>query len=133
MDISSDVKGFLHLESTLLVYILLHSVYFLDALIFESAWITSFEIEQEAFGYMIVMCYLTYPFITSLIPKYIVYYGVTLTSWKLALLSVTFCLGYIIYRASNNQKDAFRKNPYSPALSRKYLFIYTYIHIHIFL
>lgn len=129
LDISSAINGpenkfdpkLLHLQPTLLVYVLLHSIIALDTLIFESAWVSSLDAGQEAFGYMVVMGYLTYPFVTSLIPKYIVNHGVELAPWKLVLISIAFSLGYILYRASNNQKDAFRKNPYSPALSRKYI------------
>ncbi|XP_018560963.1 lamin-B receptor [Anoplophora glabripennis] len=126
LDISSATKisenkafdpKLLHLQQTLLIYVLLHSIIGLDILIFESVWVSSFEAGQEAFGYLTVMGFLTYPFISSLIPKHIISHGVELASWKLVLISLTFSLGYILYRASNNQKDAFRKNPYSPALS----------------
>ncbi|KAJ8921701.1 hypothetical protein NQ315_010611 [Exocentrus adspersus] len=102
---------------TLFTYTLLHSVHILEALVFESRWITTFEIEQEAFGFMLAMGYTVYPFITALIPKYLVNHGVELASWKLVADAVAFFLGYALYRLSNNQKDAFRKNPYSPSLS----------------
>ncbi|KAJ8934326.1 hypothetical protein NQ314_013366 [Rhamnusium bicolor] len=105
------------IQPTLLIYVLLHSVYFLDAIIFEAGWITSFEIQEEAFGYMLCMTYTLYPFLTAAIAKYIVEHGVELASWQLALLSLLFAIGYIVYRGSNSQKNAFRRNPYSPALS----------------
>ncbi|KAJ8962387.1 hypothetical protein NQ318_018371 [Aromia moschata] len=107
----------LTLQPTLLVFVVLHSIYFLDFLIFESGSVTTFEIQQEAFGYMLAMSYLVYPFFTTSVVKYIAEHGVEVDSWKLILTSLVFALGYILYRGSNNQKDAFRKNPYSPALS----------------
>ncbi|KAJ8977585.1 hypothetical protein NQ317_018353, partial [Molorchus minor] len=105
------------LQPTLVVFILLHSIYFLDGLIFEHSFVSTFEVQQEAFGYMLAMGYLTYPFLTILVAKYITEHGVELDTWKLLLTSLVFIIGYILYRGSNSQKDAFRKNPYSPSLA----------------
>lgn len=109
----------LNFNPTLFVYVVLHTIYLFDPIIMETAWITSFEVQQEGIGFMGAVGYSIYPFMTASVVKYIVNYNVNLALWKLALISLVFLVGYILFRGSNNQKDAFRKNPYNPQLSRK--------------
>ncbi|CAH1173489.1 unnamed protein product [Phaedon cochleariae] len=108
---------FLTTQPTLFVLVLLRTIYFTDSLIFESTWITSFTNRQEGFGYLLAMSYCLAPFFYALPVKFVVENGVELASWKLAVVSLVFAFGYLLYRASNNQKNAFRNNPYSPAMS----------------
>lgn len=110
----------LNLNPTLLVYVCLRTIYFLDILVFESTWITTFTQQEEGFGYLLGFLFCIGPFANVLTIKYILDHQVQLAAWKLALITIIFLFGYVLYRASNNQKDAFRKNPYSPSLSRKY-------------
>lgn len=110
----------LNLKPTLLVYVCLHTIYYLDILVFETTWITTFTNQEEGFGYLLGMLLCVLPFANVLPIKYILEHHVQLPIWKLSLITVVFLFGYLLYRASNNQKDAFRKNPYSPSLSREY-------------
>lgn len=113
----------LNLNPTLLVYVCLHTIYYLDILVFETTWITTFTSQEEGFGYLMGMLFSIAPFTDVLPIKYILDHKVHLAIWKLSVITAVFLFGYILCRASNNQKDAFRKNPYSPSLSRKLYFI----------
>ncbi|CAH1967874.1 unnamed protein product [Acanthoscelides obtectus] len=107
----------MNLQPTLITYVLLHFIYLLDPLIWESGWTTQFTAQQEGFGYLLTMVYATVPFFYGTIVKYIIEHGVQLEVWKLVVLTLVFIAGSVLCRGSNNQKDAFRKNPYSPTLS----------------
>lgn len=105
------------IQPTLLVFTILHVYYFLDSLIYESAWLTSFTHQQEGFGYILAMSYCTSPFLNALLVKYVVDNNVELASWKIVLAVLVYAAGLFLYRKSSNQKDAFRKNPYSPFIA----------------
>lgn len=45
-------------------------------------------------------------------------YSVQRSPYVLAALSFSFFVGYMIYRISNKLKDEFRRNPYSPVVSK---------------
>lgn len=98
---------------------MLHLVYYVDALLHEPAFVSSFEIQYEGFGYMTGIGYLIYPFMMSSVTKYVIDHNINLPVWTLTGTNLLFILGYVLFRGSNNQKDAFRKNPYDPSLSRK--------------
>lgn len=97
------------------------SIYYLDPLFFEADWLTSFEIQYEGFGYMLAVGYALYPFFLSSLLRYVFYYGIQLNNLKLTISTITFLLGYILYRGSNSQKSAFRRNPYHSSVARKLL------------
>ncbi|KAF7284325.1 hypothetical protein GWI33_022308 [Rhynchophorus ferrugineus] len=106
-----------NLTPTCIVYFTLTAVYAIDGLIFEYTRVTSKELQQEAFGYYMGVRYFIDPFIASLTTKYILDHNIMLPYWELGLVTGIFLTGYLIYRGSNNQKDSFRKNPYSPTFS----------------
>lgn len=89
--------------------------YGIDMLIFESTILTSFEIMYEGTGYMLCVGHLLYPFLPTILSKYM-FFRRTQINYLFAIPILTFIIGYIIYRMSNSQKNEFRKNPYSPAL-----------------
>lgn len=107
------------LDPTITTLYTLISVYFLDALIFEKELLSSFEIQYEGFGYMLAVSYSLYPFILSALVRYVYYHRIHLGTFKLIASTLVFLLGYVLYRGSNSQKDAFRRNPYHPSVARK--------------
>lgn len=126
---SAEAEGVFDIRSinfnpTLLVVGTLQIIYAADFLIFESALLTTYEMQYDSIGYMkTVLCF---PFSPALITKYVYDYGVRLPAWELVAAVLIFAIGYVLYRGSNLQKNAFRQNPYSPALSRKYIFEYIF-------
>lgn len=95
---------------------LLQIIYSMDALFFESAFLTTFEVMYEGTGYMLCTGYMLYPFLPTLTTKYMLYHK-TQFSYLLAIPVVFFIIGYLLYRISNLQKNEFRRNPLSRGLS----------------
>lgn len=118
LDTLLDYKS-LNYHPTLIALVIMHSIYFFDAFVHESSWVTSFEIQYEGCGYMGAVGYSIYPFMVVATTKYVADYNINLDLWHLIVTSVVFLFGFALYRLSNEQKSAFRLNPYSPALSRE--------------
>lgn len=103
---------------TALIAAILQLIYAIDGLIFEAAFVTSFEVMYEGTGYMLCIGYLMYPFLCTLPARYALYHKVPQSPYILALLVVCFFIGYGLFRYCNSQKDEFRKNPLAPRLAR---------------
>jgi hypothetical protein len=74
------------------------------------------DITTDGFGYMLTMGDLSWvPFIYSLQARYLAFNPVVLGTYWTSALVMTNCVGYYIFRTSNNEKDDFRKgkNPKS--------------------
>lgn len=106
-------------EPTITTLYILIGFYCLDSMFFETQLLSSFQIQYEGFGYMSAVGLCLYPFFLSSIVRYVHYYKVQLGYLLLAIIALVFLSGYILYRKSNSQKNAFRKNPYSPSVARK--------------
>ncbi|XP_051880913.1 delta(14)-sterol reductase LBR [Pristis pectinata] len=93
-------------------------LYVLDALWNEAGILTTMDIVHEGFGYMLAFGDLVWvPFVYSLQAFYLVNHPNEL-SWPLALAIIALnTVGYIIFRAANSQKNAFRRNPHDPKLA----------------
>jgi len=82
----------------------------------QPAILTQMDITTDGFGYMLNMGDLAWvPFIYSLQARYLAFNPVVLGNLRSAALIIANCVGYYIFRASNNEKDEFRKggNPKS--------------------
>lgn len=74
------------------------------------------DITTDGFGYMLVMGDLAWvPFSYSLQARYLAFNPVILGSFWTTAIFLANCIGYYIFRSSNNEKDEFRKgkNPKS--------------------
>lgn len=93
-------------------------LYVVDALWNEEALLTTMDITQDGFGFMLAFGDLAWvPFIYSFQAFYLVGHPHEL-SWPMASLIIALKLcGYIIFRCANSQKNAFRKNPADPKLA----------------
>ncbi|XP_076657065.1 lamin B receptor [Halictus rubicundus] len=105
-----------HLRISVLSIAALQIIYVMDALFFESAVLTSFEVMYEGTGYMLSTGYLLFPFLPTITTKYALY-NKTRFSYLFAFPVFFFIIGYLLYRISNSQKNEFRRNPLSPALA----------------
>ena len=114
----------LNITNTMIVIASLSFMYYVDGLVNDQRWLTTFEVKYEGVGYMAIVAFLLSPFVSMLIPKYIYEYGVDVASWRLGLGFVQFVFGYLLYRFSNNQKDDFKRNPYGPSVAgQKFLLL----------
>ncbi|XP_078673907.1 delta(14)-sterol reductase TM7SF2-like isoform X1 [Branchiostoma floridae x Branchiostoma belcheri] len=106
------------LSTALTCVTLFQALYVADALWFEDAILTTNDITTEGFGFMLAFGDLAWvPFTYSLQARYLVDHPEhDLTNVQAALIVLLNMLGFWIFRASNSQKNAFRRNPYDPKL-----------------
>ncbi|XP_033184519.1 lamin B receptor isoform X1 [Bombus vancouverensis nearcticus] len=104
-----------HLNIGVMLGTLLQIIYAMDALFFESAILTTFEIMYEGTGYMLCTGYMMYPFLLAFTTKYMLYHKTQFT-YLFVFPILAFIIGYLLYRISNLQKNEFRRNPLSPSL-----------------
>ncbi|MCJ1355556.1 MAG: erg24, C-14 sterol reductase [Icmadophila ericetorum] len=94
------------------------ALYVFDALWMESAMLTQIDITTDGFGFMLAFGDLAWlPFIYSFQAKYLAVYPVHLGVTGIVGILAVQALGYYIFRASNNEKNAFRTNPDDPAVA----------------
>lgn len=96
-------------------------LYVLDALVFEHHLTSSFELQNEGVGALLLLQYTSYPIWTSLIAKFALQHKVAgVPSWLLALISAVFIGGLVFKRLANELKYHYRVNPNSPRSSSKF-------------
>lgn len=89
-------------------------LYVFDALYNEQSILTTMDITTDGFGFMLVFGDLVWvPFTYSLQARYLVENNPELSNSALLVISALNFLGYMIFRGSNSQKDAFRRDPKS--------------------
>jgi protein-S-isoprenylcysteine O-methyltransferase Ste14 len=93
-------------------------LYVFDALACEPAILTTMDITTDGFGFMLTFGDLVWvPFTYSLQARYLMEHPVHLPWTGIAAIVALQAAGYIIFRGSNSQKDAFRRNPAAPEVA----------------
>lgn len=109
-------------------------LYALDLLIFEHHLATSFQLNSEGCGAELFLRFATFPFLLSLLPRFLLAQKLNVNCYLLAAIAVVFILGLAIKRCSNCLKyeyrlrpaDAkFKGEPIKPTLN---VFILTHLH-----
>lgn len=95
-------------------------IYLVDGLIFEGTYLSSFEIQYRSFGFLNAVGYILYPFMAVMFTKYPYEHELNAPTWQLVVGIIIFSIGYWLFRASNSQKDTFRRNPNATSVARKY-------------
>eukprot|EP01139_Manchomonas_bermudensis_P021581 Amastigsp_a683390_13.p1 type:complete len:500 gc:universal Amastigsp_a683390_13:24-1523(+) len=99
-------------SNSMYMVVLFQSVYVLDALLNESAILSTMDITTDGYGFMLVFgCLSWVPFTYSLQAHYLRYHPVELAPLAFGAILVVMMLGYWIFRAANSTKDLFRANP----------------------
>ncbi|EKX51861.1 ergosterol biosynthesis ERG4/ERG24 family [Guillardia theta CCMP2712] len=98
-------------------------LYVWDALYNEEAVLTTMDVTTDGFGYMLCFGDLAWvPFTYSLPARYLVTHNAGLSDEILLAFALLGMLGFYVFRASNSQKDAFRRDPQSEEVKHlKYL------------
>lgn len=105
------------LNYSMILVVLFHFYYLVDALWSEPAILTTMDITTDGFGFMLAFGDLTWvPFTYSLQARYIADHGVKLPWWALVAIVVLKLVGMYIFRSANDQKNVFRTNPTDPAV-----------------
>lgn len=107
-----------YLSDSMILLTLFQGFYVYDALYMEPAILTTLDILNDGFGFMLAFGDLVWvPFIYSLQARYLSIHPVQLgASGVLGVLAIQ-ALGYYIFRSANNQKNQFRQNPKDPRVA----------------
>ena len=91
------------------------AIYVIDALYMEPAILTTIDIINDGFGFMLAFGDVVWvPFVYSLPARYLAVQPVNLGLYGVAGVLAVQGLGYYIFRASNNEKNRFRTEPNDP-------------------
>lgn len=93
-------------------------LYVVDGLWNEEAILTTMDLMHDGFGFMLAFGDLVWvPFTYTLQAYYLVSHPNPLSHTCLALIVTLKLVGFYIFRKSNSEKNAFRRNPADPRLS----------------
>ncbi|KAM6964810.1 delta(14)-sterol reductase LBR [Aplochiton taeniatus] len=93
-------------------------LYVADGLWNEEAILTTMDLMHDGFGFMLAFGDLVWvPFTYSLQAYYLVSHPNPLSTPALVAIVAIKALGFYIFRSSNSQKNAFRRNPSDPKLA----------------
>eukprot|EP00092_Neocalanus_flemingeri_P034652 GFUD01037694.1.p1 GENE.GFUD01037694.1~~GFUD01037694.1.p1 ORF type:complete len:624 (-),score=156.46 GFUD01037694.1:628-2499(-) len=92
-------------------------LYAMDAMFFEEYYFHSHDAMNSGFGWSLISSYLTFPFLPTLITKYLLDRSPIVAWYYLALIGLMNAVGYVIFRSSETQRCEFAKNPSNPALA----------------
>eukprot|EP00547_Thalassionema_nitzschioides_P000897 CAMPEP_0194203540 /NCGR_PEP_ID=MMETSP0156-20130528/3281_1 /TAXON_ID=33649 /ORGANISM="Thalassionema nitzschioides, Strain L26-B" /LENGTH=455 /DNA_ID=CAMNT_0038929307 /DNA_START=91 /DNA_END=1458 /DNA_ORIENTATION=- len=107
-----------YVSGSMILINIFQGIYVWDALYQERAILTTMDITQDGFGFMLCFGDLAWvPFTYSVQAKYLVNHDPQLPYSTLLLIIGVQIFGYVIFRGANGQKDAFRRNPDDPKLS----------------
>ena len=105
------------LSAPMAMVCLFHAAYVADALWHERAILTTMDITTDGFGFMLAFGDLAWvPFTYSLQARYLVDHPSELGWVSLSLVLLLNAGAYAVFRGSNSQKDAFRRDPSDPAV-----------------
>lgn len=119
-----QLKGELSLPMVLVC--LFQFVYVVDFYFFEEAMLSTWDINNENYGYMLAFGFVVWmPFNFSLQAQYLVHNTPSLPGWGAALLVALNFAGYYVFRTSNLQKHRFRTVPGAKIWGREPSYIQT--------
>jgi len=112
-----------YITDSMIIATFSQAVYIFDALYNEPAILTTMDIIQDGFGFMLAFGDLVWvPFTYSLQTRYLAIHPVRLGVFGCAGIFAVQGIGYYIFRASNNEKNRFRTNPEDPRVKHlKYI------------
>jgi len=91
-------------------------IYAIDAMYFEEYFFFSHEAMNSGYGFSLAFNFLTFPFIPTLVTRYVIAKAPALTAFQLTSVVALNVLGYFIFRSSETNRCEMAKNPSNPAL-----------------
>jgi hypothetical protein len=113
----SIVKSGGNASSTVILAAAFQVLYSMDAMFFEEYYFHSHDAMNSGFGWSLISSYLTFPFLPTLITKYLLDRSPVVAWYYLTLIGLMNAVGYIVFRSSETQRCEFAKNPSNPALA----------------
>lgn len=96
----------------------IQGLYIVDSWYSEASVLTMMDITMDGFGFMLSFGDLAWvPFIYANQARYLSMHPQTLGPWGIMAMLAILGVGFTIFRLSNNQKNAFRRDPTDPAVS----------------
>jgi len=92
-------------------------IYAMDAMFFEEYYFHSHDAMNSGFGFSLISSYLTFPFLPTLVTRYLLDRQPEVAWYSLVLIGLMNGLGYVIYRSSESQRCEFAKDPSNPSLA----------------
>lgn len=114
--LSSD-SGFSNPNPALIIGSSLQILYAMDAMWFEEYYFYSLDSLNSGYGWSLISSYITFPFLPTLITRYLLARQPTLGPIPLAGICVLNMIGYIIYRSTESQRCEMARDPQSASLS----------------
>eukprot|EP00927_Polykrikos_kofoidii_P021972 TRINITY_DN20650_c0_g1_i1.p1 TRINITY_DN20650_c0_g1~~TRINITY_DN20650_c0_g1_i1.p1 ORF type:complete len:464 (+),score=54.35 TRINITY_DN20650_c0_g1_i1:112-1503(+) len=109
---AKQYQGASGVSGSMLLVNLLQGLYVWDSLYHEQAILSTMDITTDGFGFMLAFGDLAWvPFTYGLQARYLVDHDPGLSPWMLSAIACGGLGGYAIFRASNSQKDQFRRDP----------------------
>lgn len=95
-------------------------LYCLDLLIFEHHLTSSFDLQCEGFGALVLLRYALFPFVVSVVPKYVLENATPAPWWVIVGMAVLFTIGLLMKRVADQLKYSFRMYPLEPKFDSKF-------------
>jgi len=92
-------------------------MYAMDAMFNEEYYFNSVDYLNSGYGWSVISSYLTFPFLPTIITRYILHLNPTVKTAPLVFTGILNLLGYIIYRTSETERCELSRDPSNPALS----------------
>jgi protein-S-isoprenylcysteine O-methyltransferase Ste14 len=104
-----------YVNTPMLIVCLFHFLYILDYFVLENFIVTTWDIFQERFGWMLLWGdYVWVPYYYVIQCWYIYFNPRENPFWYNFLCILVFCAGYLVFRGANRQKHYFKINPKGP-------------------
>ncbi|EME49191.1 sterol reductase-like protein [Dothistroma septosporum NZE10] len=115
---AKQYKSYGVVTDSMLLVLISQSVYVLDALWNEPAILTTIDLIQDGFGFMLSFGDLVWvPWVYSIQARYLSIHPVVLGPYYLSAIVGIQLLGYYVFRSSNSEKNRFRTNPEDPSVA----------------
>ncbi|KAI0106151.1 ERG4/ERG24 ergosterol biosynthesis protein [Hypoxylon sp. NC0597] len=116
--VAKQYRTFGFVSDSIVFVTVVQAIYVLDGIFMEPAILTTIDIINDGFGFMLSFGDLVWvPFIYTQQTRYLSTYPVTLGWLGIAAVSVVLIAGFAIFRLSNLQKNIFRTNPNDPRVA----------------
>ncbi|RXG61828.1 Lamin-B receptor [Armadillidium vulgare] len=92
--------------------------YFLDWIVYEDSFFTTFEYLNVGTGLVLCVFYMTMPFLFTFDTRYVLNHGDDMPWYCLTAIVALYVIGYLVMKGANSQKHTFRTNPAHPSVAR---------------
>merc|ERR1719319_2201937 len=112
-----DLAGLKAVNPTIVIAAAFQIFFALDAMFFEEHFFHSHDAMNSGYGLSMINSYATFPFLPTLITKYLIARSPHVAWYYLAGIVLVKLVGYVIFRSTEVQRCEFAKDPNNPALA----------------